>query len=448
MAGRDELLVVAGEASGDLHGARLLAELRRLMPDLAAFGLGGRELRAAGLETVADSSEVAVVGIVEVLKVLPRVRQVFAALLAEVDRRRPRAALLIDFPDFNLRLARRLARRGVPVIYYISPQVWAWRRGRVRTIARRVARMLVLFPFEVEVYRRSGVEAVHVGHPLVDEVPALAGAWSRPREPGEPFRLALLPGSRRSEIEALLPVMLAAAARLAAELPIAVTLIRAPTIPEELVAEHLAAFAARAGGGTGHPAGVGLAAGGGVPAVRVVGEDRFAAIADSHLALCASGTATLEVGLLGTPMVVLYRLASWTYLLAKLLVRLPNFALVNLVLGREVVPELLQGEAEPGRIAAEAARLLTDPETRARQRAGLAELRPLLGEGGASARAARQVAELLARAPAPENAAKAGNAGDTGNPGNADSGGAAASRRHGPPPPPPRSPGALRRALG
>jgi lipid-A-disaccharide synthase len=388
--GGEELLIVAGEASGDLHGARLLAELRRLVPGVRAFGLGGAELRAAGLDAVADSSEVAVVGVVEVLKVLPRVRQVFAALLAEVDRRRPRAAVLIDFPDFNLRLAGRLARRGIPVIYYISPQVWAWRRGRVRTIARRVDEMLVLFPFEVEFYRRSGVRAVHVGHPLVDEVPRLPSAWDREPAAGEPYRLALLPGSRRSEIAALLPAMLAAAARVAAELPVAVTLIRAPGIPEALLAEHLQAFRRRgAGDGSGR--------GGELP-VRVESEDRFGAIADSHLALCASGTATLEVGLLGTPMIVLYRLARWSYLLAKLLVRLPNFAMVNLVLGREVVPELLQGEAEPERIGAEALRLLADPLARARVRAGLAELRPRLGEGGASARAASAVAEVLARA--------------------------------------------------
>jgi lipid-A-disaccharide synthase len=403
-----ELLVVAGEASGDLHGARLLAELRRLLPGLAAFGLGGPELRAAGLEAVADSSEVAVVGVVEVLKVLPRIREVFAALLAAVDRRRPSAAVLIDFPDFNLRLAARLARRGIPVIYYISPQVWAWRRGRVRTIARRVDQMLVLFPFEVEFYRRSGVPAVHVGHPLVDEVPRLPSAWDRRLAAGEPYRLALLPGSRRSEVEALLPVMLRAAARLVAELPVAVSLIRAPGIPEAMLAAHVEAFR-REEAAAAEAKGAG-AAGGGVAAqragaagglelpVRVVSEDRFGAIADSHLALCASGTATLEVGLLGTPMVVLYRLARWSYVLAKLLVRLPNFAMVNLVLGREVVPELLQGEAEPERIAAEARRLLAGGEALARMRAGLAELRPRLGEGGASARAARQVAEVLARA--------------------------------------------------
>ncbi|MFL6200743.1 MAG: lipid-A-disaccharide synthase [Thermoanaerobaculia bacterium] len=372
-----ELLVVAGEASGDLHGARLVSELRRLVPGLVTFGLGGDELEAAGLEAVAHSSEVAVVGITEVLRLLPRIKQVFAALLSEVDRRRPDAAVLIDFPDFNLRLARELEKRGLRVIYYISPQVWAWRKGRVRTIAKRVDRMLVLFPFEVDFYRRHGVEVVHVGHPLVDEVPQLPQAWDRLDEGGEPegpFRVALLPGSRLGEVEALLPAMLQAVRRLAAELPIAVSLIKAPTVPRELLEEQVELS--------------------GLP-VRIVSEDRFGAIADSHLALCASGTATLEVGLLGTPMIVLYRLGFWTYSLARALVRLPSISLVNLVLGRQVVPELLQGNANPERIAAEAERVLLEDDVRAAMRKGLAELRGRLGEGGASGRAAREVASVL-----------------------------------------------------
>ena len=374
-----ELLVVAGEASGDLHGARLIAELRRRVPGLATFGLGGDEMRAAGLQSVAHSSEVAVVGITEVLKVLPRIREVFADLLREVDRRRPALAVLIDFPDFNLRLARRLKQRGLPVVYYISPQVWAWRRGRVKTIARLVDRMLVLFPFEVGFYRAHGVDVVHVGHPLVDEVPSLPQVWDRTVETGEdgPFRVALLPGSRVSEVEALLPALLAAAGLLAAELPVAVRIIRAPTVPRELLDEAVALS--------------GLT-------VEIVENDRFAAVADSHVALCASGTATLEVGLLGTPMVMVYRLAAWTYALARLLVRLPNVALVNLVLGRRVVPELIQGDANPERIATEAARLLTDAGARDAMRTALAEVRGRLGAGGASGRAAGEVAAMLAEA--------------------------------------------------
>jgi lipid-A-disaccharide synthase len=370
-----ELLVVAGEASGDLHGARLITELRRHVPDLAPFGLGGDEMRAAGLEAVAHSSEISVVGITEVLKILPRAREVFADLLREVDRRRPALAVLVDFPDFNLRLAKELKARGLEVLYYISPQVWAWRRGRVKTIARLVDRMLVLFPFEVDFYREHEVDVVHVGHPLVDEVPVLPQAWDRDEASfGGPFRVALLPGSRKSEVESLLPTLLEAVRLLAGELPIEVRIIRAPTIPPELVDEA-----------------VELA---GLP-VEIVGEDRFAAIADSHLALCASGTATLEVGLLGTPMIMVYRLASWTYMLAKLMVHLPNVSLVNLVLGRRVVPELIQGDANPRRIAAEAARLLTDAGERGRMREALAEVRGRLGEGGASRRAAAEVAAMM-----------------------------------------------------
>lgn len=369
-----ELLVVAGEASGDLHGARLLAELRRLVPGLRAFGLGGDEMRAAGLDAVAHSSEISVVGIVEVWKILPRAREIFAALLAEVDRRRPRLAVLIDFPDFNLRLARELKARGLEVVYFISPQVWAWRRGRVKTIARVVDRMLVLFPFEVDFYRRHAVDVVHVGHPLVDEVPELPGVWDGGEPADGPFRIALLPGSRGSEVEALLPVMLEAVRHLAARLPVEARLIKAPTIPQETLEEAVLLS--------------------GLP-VRIVAEERFRAIAGSHLAFCASGTATLEVGLLGTPMVVVYRLARWTYLMARMLVRLPDISLVNLVLGRRVVPELVQGDATPERIAAEAFRLLTDARDREAVRAGLAELRGRLGEGGAAARAAQEVAELM-----------------------------------------------------
>ncbi len=286
--------------------------------------------------------------------------------------------MLIDFPDFNLRLAKELKSRGVEVLYYISPQVWAWRRGRVKTIARLVDRMLVLFPFEVDFYRDHGVDVVHVGHPLVDEVPVLPQAWDDdgwqlPARGPSGWRCSPARGRARSRRSS--PPCSRRCGGSPPSSPIEVRIIRAPTIPPEMVDEA-----------------VELA---GLP-VEIVAEDRFAAIADSHLALCASGTATLEVGLLGTPMIMVYRLASWTYVLARLLVRLPNVSLVNLVLGRRVVPELIQGDANPERIAAEAARLLTDAGERDRMRAALAEVRGRLGEGGASRRAAGEVASMLA----------------------------------------------------
>lgn len=385
-----DLLVVAGEASGDQHGARLLDALREHHPDLEAWGLGGDRLRAAGLASVADSQEISVVGLVEVLKIYRRARAIFRALLAEVDRRGTRTAVLIDFSGFNLRLARALEARGMTVIYYVSPQVWAWRRGRVETIAQTVDRMLVLFRFEVDFYRRHGVDATWVGHPLVETVPELPQAWDTVPAGAspEPTVLALLPGSRRSEVGALLPAMLVAARRLAATRPVRARLIRAPGLPQEVFDRALAAADDSAD------------AGNALELEVVRGDDRFPAIAASHLALCASGTATLEVGLLGTPMLMLYRVSLPTYLLGRLMVRLPSYAMVNLVLGERVVPELVQGRTRPDRLAAEATALLDDRPRLDAMRRALSKLRARLGAGGASARAAAEVAPLL-RAPLP-----------------------------------------------
>ncbi len=370
----DDLLMVAGEASGDLHGSRLLSELRELAPGLRPFGLGGDELQAAGLESFGHSAEIAVVGITEAVRILGRARKIYERLLEEVDRRRPRAAVLIDFPEFNLRLARALKDKGVRVVYYISPQVWAWRRGRVKTIAERVHKMLVLFPFELEFYRERNVRTACVGHPLVDEVPDLPQAWDA--EDGEPerYRVALLPGSRPSEVRSLLPPLLEAAAGLAGELPVDFRLILAPTLPRDRVEALLAGAAV---------------------APAIVTSDRFRALADCHLALCASGTATLEVGLLGTPMIVVYRVGGWTYRLGQLLVKLPDISLVNLVLGRRAVPELIQRGASPEAIRREALAILRDRGRVREMRAALAELRGKLGTGGASRRAALEVHEVL-----------------------------------------------------
>lgn len=376
------LMLVAGEASGDLHAARLLGEVRQQLPDveLQAFGFGADELRANGLEIIEDGSRIAVVGIVEVLKVLPLARHVFRRLLEEAEARRPDVAVLVDFPEFNLRLARELKRRGIPVVYYISPQVWAWRRRRVREIARVVDEMLVLFPFEADFYRGHDVAVTHVGHPLVDEVPELPQAWAQGRPADDVYRLALLPGSRPSEVSRLLVPMLQAAALLSRDVPLRVRLIKARSVEQSQVDALLQSAA--------------------LPAqlpVEVIDADRFQAVADSHLALCASGTATLETGLLGTPLIVVYRLSRWTYLLGRLLVRLPFISLVNLVLDRQVVPELLQGQAEPANIAREARRLLTTDGEVERMRVGLAGLRQALGERGASRRAAAAVVPWLQR---------------------------------------------------
>jgi lipid-A-disaccharide synthase len=376
---RRDLLVVAGEASGDLHAARLMRSLSGRRSELRFFGLGSSEMRLAGADLVADASEISVVGIVEAISVVQRAREIMGRLLAEVERRRPVAAILVDFPDFNLRLAHELRWLGVPVIYYVSPQIWAWRRWRARGIVSTVDRMLVLFPFEKVFYEQHGLDAVHVGHPLIDEVPMLEQAWDR-EGPGRlpaRYRVALLPGSRRSEIESLLPVQLAALRRLASEIPVQASIVRSAAVDPSVLAPYLE--------------------GAEDLDLETIAADRFEAIADSHLALCASGTATLEIGLLGTPLIVLYRLAALTYRLARLLVRVPHTSLVNLVIGRPVVPELIQHDAEPDRVAAEALQLLRSRPAVDRMRRGLADLRRKLGEPGASERAADEVLRVIGR---------------------------------------------------
>ena len=377
------VLISAGEASGDRHAAGLMEAADRRAGQgrrIRFFGLGGDAMAAAGLEPVAHSDEVAVVGIAEVVRELPRIRRVFRKLLRAADTRRPSLAVLVDFPDFNLRLARRLRRRGIPVLYYVSPQVWAWRRRRVRTIARLVDRMLVLFPFEFDVYRGHELHVDHVGHPLVDDVPELESAWDRQDGvPAQPV-LALLPGSRNSEVRRILPPMLRAAAALVGTAGRAgqVRLILAPTVDQELVRSLIA----------GGPLDAEEVE---VVACRPVRRGRGVATSRS----APRARRRLEVGLLGTPMVVVYRVSPLTYAIGRLLVDLPFVSLVNLVLGRQVVPELLQAEADHERIAAAASGLLTRRSRVDVMRKALAELRPALGESGASERAAACLLEEL-----------------------------------------------------
>lgn len=368
------LLIVAGEASGDHHGARLLRELRNQVPGLIVYGLGGERMREQGVELVADVSAISVIGLAEVARVLPEARKIFKKLVARAKADPPDVAVLIDFPEFNLRLAPALRKLGVKVVYYVSPQVWAWRKGRVKSMARSIDRMLVLFPFE-EVFYRGRLEVSHVGHPLVDEVPIRPQVWDSGSEPG-PIRIVLLPGSRSSEVKRLLPVLLETAQRLEKDRPdMKVTLIEAATLDSK-EADRMIGDS-------------------GLEVERVAEADRFDAIASAHLALCASGTATLEVGLLRTPMIVVYRVGLFSYWLGRMIVKVPFISLVNLVLGRAVVPELIQKEAEARKIGAEALDILDNSARRETMRSALGELRPALGASGASARAASEVAVFL-----------------------------------------------------
>jgi len=357
------VFLMAGEASGDLHAANLLLALRRLAPDVEAFGVGGERLRDAGLECVAHSEELSLMGLAEVVRDLPRLWRLSRRVRRAALARRPQVAVLVDSPDFNLPLARHLARAGIPVVIYISPQLWAWRAGRVRRIRRDVRRVLCILPFEVDFYARHGVPAEFVGHPLVDELAPVM----RELPPRAPHALALLPGSRWHEVESLLPAMLGAAGRLGTTIPdLEVRLVVAPGLDPERVR--------------------GLLAG---AAVELVTFDRHRTLASCSAALVASGTATLECALLGVPMVVGYRLHPASYLMARLLVRVPHVALVNLVAGEGVVPELVQDAFTAEALAGEAAALLGGAG--GQQQTGLAQVRRRLGEEGASERAARAV---------------------------------------------------------
>ena len=370
------LLISCGEASGDLYGAELVRELRKRVRDLDVLGLGGDRLQSEGASLLAHAKDLAVVGLLEVLSHLRDLRAVFRRVVQEVDRRPPDAAVLVDYPDFNLRLARALRERGVPVVYYVSPQLWAWRRGRMDAIRRTVARMIVIFPFEEELYRQAGVPVTFVGHPLVSLVEPAPDRDAFLRERGlDPARpvVALLPGSREKEVAHNLPPMAAAVEALGALRP-----------DVQFLAAAAPALDARA-----------LRAGLGSRPVAVVQDRTHAVLSTATAAVVASGTATVEAALLGTPMVVVYRLSPWTYRLGRRLVRVPYYAMVNLIAGRRIVPELIQSDFTPARVAAEVLPLLADTAARREMVTGLGEVREKLGSAGASGRAAEAVAPFL-----------------------------------------------------
>ncbi len=365
-------MIVAGEVSGDIHAGNLLQRLETIRPGLEAFGVGGERLRAAGLDLVASSDELAHMGLVEVLRELPRIRGIMSRLVQQAAARRPQVAVLVDSPDFNLRLAARLVRLNIPVVLYVSPQLWAWRRGRVKIVRRLAKEVLCILPFEVDFYREHNVAARYVGHPLVDD---MADDSLLDHEiPVVPRRLALLPGSRAMEIRQLLPVMLDSLRQLSDDEVDDAALIQAPgtaEVIEQVLSRHPEDHRLR----------------------RVSGTDRRSVHATCSLAWTASGTATLECALLDVPMIVGYRLQPVSAMLARMLVRVPHVALANLIAGQRAVPELLQDEWNTDRLVSTSRELLASGG--GAQRAALALVRDRLGGPGASLRAAEAVAEYL-----------------------------------------------------
>lgn len=372
------ILIVAGEASGDLHGARLVEALRQLAPQLIVEGMGGVQMRMAGVRLLADARETAVVGLLELWEKRRTLRVALQRLRAHLLSVRPALLILIDFPDFNLLLARTARRVGVPVCYFISPQVWAWRRGRIRTIRRLVRKMLVLFPFEEALYRQAGVDVTFVGHPLLDalaEVPPREACRAALGIPETSQVLGLLPGSREAEARRHLPLLLQATSRLIVSRPNLQALVGlAPTLDARVAAAAVAASGTE---------------------TRVIRGRTHEMIRAADLLVAVSGTVTLEAAILGTPMIITYRLATISYALARLLVHVRFIGLPNLVASEGIVPELIQFDATPERLAAAADEILGSPERQTRMRAALGEVRARLGTRGAAERAAREVLGLL-----------------------------------------------------
>jgi lipid-A-disaccharide synthase len=375
-----KIFISAGEASGDAHAGALAAALREAAPGVEIAALGGAQLQKAGARLIHDYHEVAVVGLFEVIKHYPVLRRVFNDLVSELEKNRPDLLLLVDFPDFNLRLAEKAAALKIPVVYYISPQVWAWRKGRVAQIRRLVKQMLVILPFETAIYEQAGVPVEYVGHPLADHyahLPADPEFRARHGFNADSPIIGLLPGSRPGEVERLLPPLLAAAVMLHEEFPAAQFAVpSADWLAPELFAP-LREF----------------------PWIRLVRDDYAGLLRNLHAAAVASGTATLECGYHQVPGCMIYRISPLTYLLAKQLVKVPHIALVNLVAdlpgGGRVYPELIQGDCTPGKIAGALRPLLADPARHAEARARLAVIREKLGPPGASAKAAAAVRDVL-----------------------------------------------------
>lgn len=371
-------MIVAGEASGDLHGGNLVRAMRQIDPDIFYYGVGGKKMQTAGVELLAEVADMAVVGLTEVVFKLGMILRVMRRLKTSFTKEPPDLVILIDYPDFNLPLARAARRLGIKVLYYISPQVWAWRKDRIDTIRNAVDKMVVILPFEEEFYRKAGVDVTFVGHPLLDEVKKKyprVEALKRFGLRDEAITVAIIPGSRRSEVTRILPEMLGACRILTEKIsPLQFILPIAGTLDPAFVRDILQQFPVL---------------------VNVIPNEIYDVIAISDAAMVASGTATLETALLETPMVVVYKVSGASYAIGRRFIRVDHICLVNLIAGRAVVPELIQDDANPERIAAEVRELITRLGKAREMKASLAEIRGKLGTPGASRRTAQIACGML-----------------------------------------------------
>jgi len=371
-----KFLMVAGEASGDMYGADVARSLLLRFPGSQIFGLGGQRMNAAGVRLEADISKTAVIGPFEVLSSLGNLYRVFRRLAEQAETDPPAAAILIDFPDFNLRLAKRLKAARVPIIYYISPQVWAWREGRIKQISELVDKMLVIFPFEEEMYRNAGVDVEFVGHPLIGMVRATRSketfCAAHKLDPRKPI-VALLPGSRRKEIRFMLPPICGAVALIRQKKPDTQFVL---PLASGLDRKSVEAMIQR-------------------QPITIVANETYNALRYARAAIVASGTATLEAALLGTPEVIVYRISQGSWLVGKMLIRMRFYGIVNIILGEEVVPELFQERMTPEEVSKATLRLMDDVWLQSKIRGNYEKLRRQLGSGNVAEKVVDAIAKLI-----------------------------------------------------
>jgi lipid-A-disaccharide synthase len=373
----DSILIVAGENSGEKYGADLVRQFKKLHPSLSFFGIGGTHMEREGVRVLFPVEELAVVGVFEIISHLPRIKKIFNKIKREIKHQKPSAAVLIDSPDFNLRLAKKLKRQSIPILYYISPTVWAWRKGRLRTIKKTVDKMMLIFPFEEKIYEDYGIPAVYVGHPLKNRTKAsltknefLENYGLNPQKK----LISLLPGSRQSELKYHMPVLAKALERIKSEWDTQFVLLQAENLEKNFLLNLIPSW---------------------LKGVKILGQDHYEAIASSDLVLSACGTANLEAALLETPLVSFYRISPLTYLFLHRLAAIKNFSIVNILAEERIIPELIQRDFTPQNIFEETKKILNSEEQRSEMLAQFRRIKKILGEKNAPQNAAKELEKLI-----------------------------------------------------
>ncbi len=373
----NSILIIAGENSGEKYGADLVHQFKKLHPSLSFFGIGGKHMEREGVNLLFPVEELAVVGVFEIISHLPRIKKIFNKIKREIKRQKPSAAVLIDSPDFNLRLAKKLKKLSIPVLYYISPTVWVWRKGRLKTIKKTVDEMMLIFPFEEKIYGDYGIPAVYVGHPLKERVKTSLTKNEFLEKYGlssQKKLISLLPGSRRSELKYHLPVLAEALERIKNECDTQFVLLLAENLEKNFLLSLIP------------PSLKGL---------KILDEDHYEAIASSDLVLSACGTANLEVALLETPLISFYRISPLTYFLGHRLATIKNFSIVNILAGERIIPELIQRDFTPQNILEETKKIFDSEDIRSEMIAGFRKIKNLLGDKTAPQNAAQELGKLI-----------------------------------------------------